>query len=205
MTAFIHPPALIRRIAGGIFALGLLAGCAAPMDEPTYPELRFNTQPPIRLNVAQVNITQSYVSSNADPHVEQLFPDPPAKAAAQWAHDRLQPAGADGTLTYEIIDASALDAKLPRSTGLSSLTTVDQTDRFDLSLTIKVSAVSGDSLHRASADVTVTRSQTINGKTTEAKRDGVWYDMTKQAMDELDAKLTAQINDHLAWFRQTTN
>ncbi|HVI88499.1 MAG TPA: hypothetical protein VM659_09355 [Dongiaceae bacterium] len=175
------------------------------MDEPTYPELRFNTQPPIRLNVAQINVTQSYLSSNADPHVEQLFPDPPAKAAAQWARDRLQPAGIDGTLTYDIIDASVLDAKLPRSSGISSLTTIDQTDRFDLSLTIKVSAVSGDSQHRASADVTVTRSQTINEKTTEAERNGVWYDMTKQAMDELDVKLAAQISEHLAWFRQTPN
>lgn len=185
--------------------LATLAACAAPMDEPSYPALRFNSQPPLRLNVAQVNVTQSYVSSNAEPHVEQLFPDPPAKAAAQWAHDRLQPAGANGTLTYEIIDASVLDAKLPRSSGLSSLTTVDQTDRYDLSLTIRVSAVSGDNLQRASADVTVTRSQTINEKTTEAQRNGVWYDMTKQAMDELDAKLTAQINEHLAWFRQTMN
>ena len=51
----------------------------------------------------------------------------------------------------------------------------------------------------------VTRSQTINEKTTESERNTVWYDMTRDAMAELDAKLSAQIDDNLAWFRQTSN
>ncbi|HWT98940.1 MAG TPA: hypothetical protein VN229_15040 [Terriglobales bacterium] len=205
MTAFIHRSTIVGRITGGIFALGLLAGCAAPMDDPTYPELRFNTQPPIRLNVAAINVTQSYISSVADPYVDQLFPQPPVKAALQWPADRLQAAGADGSLSYDVVNASVTDTKLPRSTGLSSLTTVDQTDRFDLTITVKVSAISGDSTHRGSAQVTVTRAQTINEKTTESERNTVWYNMTRDAMQELDTKLSAQISDNLAWFRQTTN
>lgn len=205
MTAFINRATFFRQFAGGIFALGLLAGCAAPMDDPTYPDLRFNTQPPIRLNVGAINVTQSYISSANDPYVDQLFPQPPVKAARQWATDRLQAAGTDGSLSYDVVNASVTDTKLPRSTGLNSLTTIDQTDRFDLSITVKVSAISGDSLHRGSAQVTVTRSQTINEKTTESERNTVWYNMTQDAMAELDAKLSAQISDNLAWFRQTSN
>jgi hypothetical protein len=123
----------------------------------------------------------------------------------QWAHDRLQAAGSGGTASYDVVDASAIDTKLPRSSGITSLTTVDQTDRFDLSITVKLSAVSGDGLQRGSTQVTVTRSQTISEKTTDVQRDGVWYDMTKDAMAELDAKLSSQIDTNLAWFRQTTN
>jgi hypothetical protein len=205
MTFFFSHATLIRRIAGSVVALGLLAGCAAPMDDPTYPELHFNTRAPIRLNVAAINVTQSYVMGTADPYVDHLFPQPPVKAALQWATDRLQAAGTDGSLSYDVVNASVTDTKLPRSTGLSSLTTIDQTDRFDLAITVKVSAISGDSLHRGSAQVTVTRSQTINEKTTESERNTVWYNMTKDAMAELDAKLSAQINDNLAWFQQTTN
>jgi len=186
-------------------ATASLAACAAPMDDPTYAELRYNDRPPIRLNVAAINVTQSYVSSAADPYVDQLFPQPPVKAALQWAKDRLQAAGADGSLSYDVVNASATDTKLPRSSGISSLTTVDQTDRFDLTITVKLSAISGDSQHRGSAQVTVTRAQTINEKTTESERNTVWYTMTKDAMAELDAKLSAQIDDNLAWFRQTTN
>lgn len=205
MRAFASPTATLRRIAGIAFVLGSLSACAAPMDEPSYPALRFNDRAPIRLNVAAINVTQSYVAANAEPYVDQLFPQPPVKAALQWAQDRLQAAGSDGSLSYDVVNASATDTKLPRSTGLSSLTTVDQTDRFDLTITVKVSAISGDSLHRGSAQVTVNRSQTINEKTTESERNTRWYNMTKDAMAELDAKLSAQIDDNLAWFRQTSN
>lgn len=194
-----------RCLAGGALLLLSLSACSSPGEERSFPDLSFSGQQPIRLNVATIDVTQSYVPSNADPHVDQLFPEQPVKAATQWAHDRLQAAGSGGTASYDVVDASAIDTKLPRSTGISALTTVDQTDRFDLSITVKLSAVSGDNLHRGSTQVTVTRSQTISEKTTDVERDGVWYDMTKDAMAELDAKLSAQIDSNLAWFRQTTN
>lgn len=194
-----------RCLTGGALLLLSLTACSTPGEERSFPDLSFTGQPPIRLNVATIDVTQSYVPGTAAPHVDQLFPEQPAKAAAQWAHDRLQAAGSNGTASYDVVDASAIDTKLPRSSGLSSLTTVDQTDRFDLSITVKLSAISGDGLQRGSAQVTVTRSQTISEKTTDVERDGVWYDMTKDAMAELDAKLSDQINSNLAWFRQTTN
>ena len=93
----------------------------------------------------------------------------------------------------------------PRSSGLTALTSVDQTDQFDLTMTVRVIAVSGDNLHRGSAEATVKRSQTISEKTTPAERDGVWYDMTQQAMNEINAKLESKIDQNLAWFKQTPN
>jgi hypothetical protein len=194
-----------RYLAGSVLLLLSLNACSSPGEERSFPDLSFSGEQPIRLNVATIDVTQSYVPSNADPHVDQLFPEQPAKAATQWAHDRLQAAGSNGTASYDVVDASAIDTPLPRSSGITALTTIDQTDRFDLSITVKLSAVSGDSLHRGSTQVTVTRSQTISEKTTDIERDGVWYDMTKDAMAELDAKLSAQIDSNLAWFRQTTN
>jgi hypothetical protein len=194
-----------RYLAGSALLLLSLNACSSPGEERSFPDLSFSGQQPIRLNVATIDVTQSYVPSNTDPHVDQVFPEQPAKAAMQWAHDRLQAVGNNGTASYDVVDASAIDTPLPRSSGITALTTIDQTDRFDLSITVKLSAVSGDSLHRGSTQVTVTRSQTISEKTTDVERDGVWYDMTKDAMAELDAKLSAQIDSNLAWFRQTTN
>jgi hypothetical protein len=200
-----HHLGTLRCLAGGALLLLSLSACSTPGEERSFPDLSFTDKSPIRLNVGAIDVRQSYVPSNADPHVDQLFPEQPAKAAAQWAHDRLQAAGGNGTATYDVIDASAVDTKLPRSVGLASLTTVDQTDRFDLSITVKLSAASGDGLQRGSTEVTVTRSQSISEKTTEVERDGLWYDMTKDAMAELDTKLSNQIDANLAWFRQTTN
>lgn len=194
-----------RSIAAGAALLLSLSACTSPSEERSFPELHFTSEPAIRLNVATINVTQSYVPTNADPHVDHLFPESPVKALTQWARDRLQSAGTGGTARYEIIDASVIDIKLPRSSGIAALTTVDQTDRFDLSITVRLSAVSTDNLHHGSAQVTVTRSRTISEKTTTAERDGIWYDMTKDAMIELDAKLSNQIDNNLGWFRQTTN
>jgi hypothetical protein len=196
---------LLQRLAALLVLPLLLAACATPVEQRNFPDIHYTSQPPIRLNVATIDVTQSYIASNAAPHVDQLFPEQPAKAAAQWARDRLQAVGQGGSLTYDVVDAAAIDTKLPRSTGLSALTSIDQTDQFDLTIAVKVSAVSGDNLHRGTAQATVTRSQTISEKTTPAERDGVWYDMTQQAMDEINAKLESQIDQNLAWFKQTPN
>lgn len=182
-----------------------IGACSTPVAERSFPPISFASQPPIRLNVATIDVVQSYLPSNADPHVDQLFPEPPVKAAARWAHDRLQAAGQDGTLTYDVVDASAIDTKLPRSSGLTALTSIDQTNQFDLTVTVKLTAVSGDNLHRGTAEATVKRSHTISEKTTPAERNGIWYDMTQQAMDEINAQLESQIERNLAWFKQTPN
>lgn len=194
-----------RQLARLVVLSFSIGACSTPVVERAFPPISYVGQPPIRLNVAAIDVKQSYLPSNADPHVDHLFPEPPMKAAAQWAKDRLQAAGQDGTLTYDVVDASAIDTKLPRSSGLTALTSIDQSDQFDLTITVKISAVSGDNLHRGSAEATVKRSHTISEKTTPAERNGIWYDMTQQAMDEINAQLEGQIERNLAWFKQTPN
>lgn len=83
----------------------LLAACAG--EEPQYfPPLRFTDLPPIRLNVASIQIEQHFIPSGMKPDVTQFDPDPPADALQAMARDRLKAFGTAGHAVFEIQDAS---------------------------------------------------------------------------------------------------
>ena len=65
--------------------LGALSACTIGAERPSYPELTWGHLPPITLDVAEIEIIDASPAPGASPHVEHLFPLPPAKAAERWA------------------------------------------------------------------------------------------------------------------------
>jgi hypothetical protein len=182
--------------------LPAMAACSSPAEQPPLPELTYNALPPLRLDVAQIQIVQSYQPPEKAPNVDHLFPQQPAKVAGRWAQDRLQAVGQGGQGVFTILDASAIDVKLPRSQGLSSLTTVDQTDRYDLTITVRLQVTSADGLRNGQVQASASRSQSISEKTTPDERTVVWYQITQETMNDLNVKLENEIRSHLAGFLQ---
>ncbi len=178
----------------------LAAACSSPAARPALPELTYNALPPLRLDVSQVQIMQTYQPPQKAPNVDHLFPQQPAKVAARWAQDRLQAVGQGGTAVFTILDASAIDVPLPRSQGLSSLTTIDQTNRYDLTISVRLEMRSADGLRNGQVQASASRSQSISEKTTPDQRDVVWYELTQQTMNDLNVKLENEIRSHLASF-----
>ena len=99
--------------------IALLAACDTPPMRQSFATLTFQDRPPIRLDVAQIEIDEAYKAPGVAPHIDHLFPQRPVDVAAAWGRDVLQAVGERGMATYTIVDASATETALPRSTGMT--------------------------------------------------------------------------------------
>src|SRR5688500_7132123 len=181
-----HPRMMIRRTFLLLPALAALAACDTPPMRQSFATLTFQDRPPIRLDVAQIEIMQAYKAPGVAPHVDHLFPQKPADVAAAWGRDVLRPVGERGMATYTILDASATETALPRTTGLTQTFKTEQSERYDLHIEVKLEL--GNPLLRTTgiATASATRSQTVAENTTLNQREAVWFQMTESAMRELD-------------------
>ena len=181
-------------------ALLALAACDTPPMRQSFATLTFQDRPQIRLDVAQIEIVEAYKAPGVAPHVDHLFPQKPAEVAANWGRDVLRAVGQRGMATYTILDASATDTQLPRSTGMTQVFKTEQSNRYDLHIEVKLEL--GNPLLATTGIVTASasRSQTVAENMTLNQREAVWFQMTESAMRELDGKLEAAIRDKLRVF-----
>ena len=182
-------------------SLALLASaCDTPPNRRDFATLTFQDRPSIRLDVAQIEIVQAYKAPGQAPNVDHLFPQKPLDVATSWGRDVLRAVGQRGMATYTILDASTIETRLPRSTGLTQVFKKEQSDRYDLKIAVQLDL--NNPLLRATgtAQASASRSQTVAEDMTLNEREAVWFDMTESAMRELDQKLEAAIRDRLRVF-----
>src|SRR5512139_252291 len=137
-----HRP--VRR-AAAFLALAVLlplalTGCDTPPERQRFPEITFQHLAPIRLDVAQIEIASDYRSADHPDDNAADYPEAPEKLAADWARDRLKAAGERGQATYTVLEARAVRVPLPRSSGINAALKTEQSDRFDLSITVRIEA-----------------------------------------------------------------
>lgn len=83
----------------------LLAACGG--GEPKYyPPLNYSRLPPLRLNVARIEIEQHFFPSGMAPDVTQFDPVPPVEALRSMANERLKAFGSSGRAVFVIQNAS---------------------------------------------------------------------------------------------------
>lgn len=184
-----------RALLGAPLALAALAaGCdTTPPPAPRFPRITFRHLPPLRLNVADVSIRQSYQPPAAPPNVEHRFPVPPGEAAQQWARDRLVAGGTEGRAEYVVREASVVEVPLERSSGLKGLMTKEQSERYDARLVVDLILYDGLGARAGNATVKVSRRRSIPEDATLNERDRLWFSMTEAMMAELDAQLEKTI------------
>jgi hypothetical protein len=181
-------------------ALTALAACDTPPNRRDFATLTFQDRPNIRLDVAQIEIFSAYKAPGQAPNVDHLFPQKPVDVATAWGRDVLRAVGQRGMATYAVLDASAIETPLPRSTGLTQVFRKEQSDRYDLKIAVQLQL--NNPLLRAtgSAQASAMRSQTVAEDMTLNEREAIWFEMTESAMRELDQKLEAAIRDKLRVF-----
>jgi len=164
------PARLLSRRVCLLLPLALAACGGAP---PNYPPLRYDYLPPIRLNVARIEVRQDFVPSGVAPDITSLDPAPPVEALRQMAADRLKPFGSAGQAVLVIQNASMI----------RNGDTI--TGTFAVRLDIYTSA--NNRVGYAEARV----SRTHTGHIDDIH--SLLYDMTKQLMDEMNVQLEYQI------------
>ncbi len=186
-----------RGLAMAGLALALLAGCATPPPpRPIFVDLRYTAEPAIRLEVGAIEIRDEYQAPFKSPNVDHLFPVPPAKAAENWAHDRLKATGKTGRAVFILKNASVTETELAKSQGLTGALTTEPAQRYDLALQATVEIVDDRGLPIRTANVSTTRSQSVLEDISPNEREQAWYDMTKAAMADFGPQLASEIRNN---------
>ena len=166
-------PSLSRRAA-----LLLPLALAACGGEPkSYPPLRYEYLPPIRLNVAEIEIRQDFVPSGVAPDVSPLDPAQPVDALRQMAQDRLKAFGATGRAVF-VIENAALIRREDTITG---------------TMAVRLEIYTADNRRAGFAEARVSRQHI--GHVDDIH--DTLYDMTKQLMSAMNVEFEYQLRQTL--------
>jgi len=174
-----------------------LAGCQTTPD-PMLPEITFQHLPPIKLNVARIEVVDGVKEPLAAPHVGHRFPTPPRTGLHTWARDRLQAAGTAGVARFVIIDADVTENRLKLKKGLKGAFTDEQSHRYDAKVSARLEVTGVANLRMAEARAGAERSQTIAESATVNQRERLWFDMVDGLMGDFNAAMEANIRKHLS-------
>jgi hypothetical protein len=167
---------LLRRRACLLLPLAFAACGGQPPQ--SYQTLRYNYLPPIRLNVAQVDVQSDYVPSGMSWDVTPEDPVQPADALRQMAQDRLKPFGPPGHAVLVIEEASM----------------VQQGDTINGTFAVRLDIYTSANNRTGYAEARVAREHV--GDAGDLPR--TLFDMTKQMMDAMNVELEYQIRHSLA-------
>jgi len=186
---------MIRKALVLALLLGVLGACNTPPTREPFPKLTYSYLPPFRLAVARVEVVDQYHPPLAPPYVDQQFPVSPAGTAEQWGHDRLKAVGGSGRAVYTVLRADAIDVHLvnTESGGLFGQFTVPQSDRYDLTIAVKLQIFDPSGRVMASVNARALRSNTVAADVTLNDRERLWFDMTEATMKDLNGQLEKSI------------
>ena len=191
-----------RLFAPLIFALlplGLVA-CETTVQVENFSDITFAHLPPIKLNVAKIEVVSQYQPSLKAPNVEHLFPTSPVKALKQWAKDRFRAVGGSGTARLVILNAAAIEVQLQKNTGFTATFTKQQSQRYDLTVRVRLEVTNGRIRGQTTAHAT--RFSTIREDASINKRERLWFELTEALVRDFDKAMEENIRRHLAaWLR----
>ncbi len=184
-----------------IACIALATACQPAPGGFVAEPISFASRGAIRLNVAEIRVTQNYQPAMRAPNVEQDFPLPPDTAIKQWLAERLSAFGQSGMMEVTINDASVKEVKLPKTEGVKGLFTDDQEARYDATIHVTFRLYTGaQGLSDASGDVIVTRSRSINEKATVDERRKIYHEMTREMMTQFNAEAEARMRQYFSRF-----
>ena len=188
---------LFLKLLGWALLASALAACNTPPHRQAFPEITFQHLQPFRLDVARVQIVDGY---QADPahDIGSQFPEAPATVARQWAEDRLLAVGQQGEAIYTITLAKATQTPLKRSQGMAAMTHKDQSDRYDLAITVNLEVRAGGKSGAVTAQAA--RSQTVREDTTLNQREGVLFNLLDVTMKDVNAQMEKVMPQYLGGF-----
>ena len=182
------------RVVGVCFGLGLtLSACSSPPPMQRLPDMTFLYKPPIRLNVARVEVVSDYTAPTVRPNIEYDMPVSPEAAVRKWASDRLKPVGKEGILRVVIRKASATETPLQTDQSLSGMFKKEQAARVDENLDVTLQMLDDHQFTVADVSGKSFRSRTEPEDQKLNQRDQLLYDLTYDLVRGFDEEVEPNI------------
>jgi len=182
-----------------VAALLLVSACQMSTPANKFPALTFEGGQAYKFNATSVEVVEEYKSPATAPNIEHAMPVSPMSGVKSWADSRLKASGKEGKVKVVVKDASVVETKLDKTTGVEGFFTRDQEAKYAAKLEATIQVFHGDALFPTSdANVKVERTRTVREDTTLAERDEFLYNLTKDLLNDFDKEMTKQIGTHLA-------
>ncbi len=189
----------IKALFGMIVAVFVAAGCSTPQPIPVLPDIRYTGLPPINLDVGSIAVESDYVAPFKSPNIEHVMPVSPEKLARTWAADRLRTVGSGSrTARFIIKDASVVETSLKTDGGFTGVFKKEQSERYEgkLDVVLEIRDEHGRVVGEASASAG--RMRTVGEDITIAEREGIWRDISKSLVDEVNTLLEGNMRRYIA-------
>jgi hypothetical protein len=188
---------VVTLLATSLLAISLLAACSTEKAQPL-PELTFAHQPPLKLNVASLDVVSSYKAPMKPPHVEHEFPTPPEVALKRWAEDRLRAMGRSESARYTVINAAVTEEPLATTQGILGAFKNEPSVRYTATVEAQLEIFddTGRRVQLVSASATRSRSLVEGAKPEERER--LWFDLTEALMKDFDKEMEKAIRQYAA-------
>jgi hypothetical protein len=179
----------------------LLAACADAPPPTNFPRLTYSHLGAFVLEVSEIEIVDAYQPTLRAPNVDHLMPVAPAAAARQWARDRLKTAGSSGRrAVFTIDDGAVTETPLRRKTGVRGVLTVDQSERYDAVLAVRLEIFDIAGRRVGVAEANARRSRSVPEDITLNVRDKIWFSITESVTNDLNAELDRAIPQFLGQY-----
>lgn len=186
---------------GVLAAAILLAACTQAPPPTRFPQLTYAHLGAIRLDVSAVEIVDAYRPPLREPNVEHRMPVAPAAAARRWAEDRLAATGqSQRRAVFTIENGAVTETALARQGGVRGALTVDQSERYDATLAVRLEIFDVNGRRLAIAEAEARRSRSVPEDITLAAREKVWFAMTESLLDDLNGELDSSIRQYLGTY-----
>lgn len=178
----------------------LLAACTTTPERPTYADITFQHLSPIKLDVGEIKVVNEFKSTLKSPHVEHELPVKIDQSIRRWTRDRLQAVGSSGAYAVLTIkDASAVEKKMSKSTGLTGLFTNDQSElyEFHIAVELQVVNISGS---KGLATAEARREKSVPEDISLNDREKMYFELTEILLQDFDAEMEKNIRAFLGKF-----
>ena len=189
---------LIIRLFPCVFVIFYLASCQINSTTQVFPELTFQHLKLLSLNVAKLEIVNSYNQPMSSPNVDHLFHIPPAGALSSWAKDRLNANGTNNFARFSIIEASVTETRLDKKKGIIGVFTNDQSERYDAVLEAKLEIFDDSGNSKGFAKARATRSVTVPEDSSINQREQAWFILTEKLIMDINAELEKNFLKYLS-------
>lgn len=191
MTASIHRVWIVA-------AALLLAACSDAPPPTKFPQLTYSHLGAVALDVSKIEIVDRFRPTLRPPNIEHLMPVAPAKAVQQWARDRLKSTGSSGRRAVFTIDNGAVTATpLKRQSGLRGALTVDQSERYDAVIAVRLEVFEANGRRGGVAQASAKRSRSVPENITLDARDKIWFSITETLTNDLNTEMERAIAQFL--------
>lgn len=189
-------PTVMAVAAVAVMGLAVVA-CSTSNPAPRpMPSLAYTKYPPLRVNVARVEVVDNY-SSGQYPNIEGQMALPLPQAVHDWAQSRFQANGQDGVLTITIDKAAVVTDNLQRTQGVKGWLTVDQAQRLSGQILVRFAATGMSFGQSGNAMVDIKSTRTVPEDASLQAQDVILANLTDGLFTELDAGTQRVFNEKL--------